>query len=175
MRLFIALEFGELKDYFKAIQSKLVSDNAKTALTKKHHLTLKFLGEVDEKNADLIKGSLKNIKFEPFSAKLDKIGVFPNENYIRVVWIGLKPDNKILELQQKIDEALAPLFKKEKGFAAHITLCRVKFVKDKNELMNLVGKIKIEPKEVMIKNFKLMKSTLTGEGPVYEDLEAFSA
>ena len=113
MRLFIALEFEELKEYFKAIQSKLVSNNAKITLTRTYHLTLKFIGEVDEKNADSIKSSLRSVKFTAFSTKLDKIGVFPNENYIRVVWIGLKPDDKILELQQKIDEALVPLFKKE--------------------------------------------------------------
>lgn len=174
MRLFIALELDKLKEYFKEIQGKLASDNAKITLTKTYHLTLKFLGEVDEKDADLIRVSLKNIKFEPFSTKLDKIGVFPNENYIRVVWVGLKPDNEIMELQQNIDEALASLFKKEKDFVSHITLARVKFVNDKKSFMDMLSRIKIEPKEIMIKNFKLVKSTLTGEGPVYEDLEVFS-
>ena len=173
MRLFIAFEFDELKDYFKEIQSKLAGDNVKITLTKIHHLTLKFLGDVDEKDVDSMRSSLRNVKFTAFSTKLDKMGVFPNENYIRVVWIGINPDEKILELQRKIDEALAPLFRKEKGFVAHITLCRVKFVKDKKAFIGLLNKIKVEPKEIMIKNFKLIKSTLTGEGPVYEDLEVF--
>lgn len=173
MRLFVALEFEELKEYFKEIQNKIVSDNAKITLTRTYHLTLKFLGEVDEKDVELIKDSLKSIKFKIFSTKLDKIGVFPDENCIRVVWIGLKPDDEILELQEKIDNSLSPLFKKEKSFVAHITLGRVKFVKDKKAFVEMLNKIKIAPKDVTIKNFKLVKSTLTKEGSVYGDLEVF--
>ena len=66
------------------------------------HLTLKFLGEVQPDKAEKVKEELKKIKFKPFSVYLDSTGVFPSESYIRVVWIGLKPENDILELQSNI-------------------------------------------------------------------------
>ena len=58
------------------------------------HLTLKFLGEVQPNTEGNIKEILRTVKFKPFSVNLDSIGVFPNENYIRVVWVGLKPEEK---------------------------------------------------------------------------------
>ena len=169
MRLFIAIDFNELRDYFIGLQ-KLLPKNAKLSLTKTFHLTLKFLGEVQPDNADRIIDILKKIKFESFFVHLDSVGIFPTENYIRVVWVGLKPEEKILELQKKIDESLNKLFKKEKDFKAHITLARVKYPEDKKQFLEQLKKIEIENKKIKIKDFRLVKSTLTPSGPVYEDL-----
>ena len=174
MRLFIAIDFNELRDYFVELQ-KLLPKNAKLSLTKTFHLTLKFLGEVQPDNADRIVDTLKNIRFESFSVHLDSIGIFPTENYIRVVWVGLKPEEKILELQKNIDESLKELFKKEKDFKAHITLARVKYPENKKQFLEQLKKIKIERKKIEIKDFRLVKSTLTPKGPVYEDLGVFNS
>lgn len=173
MRLFIAIDFNELRDYFSELQ-KLLPKNARLSYTKTFHLTLKFLGEVQPNNADKITNDLKNIKFEPFSVFLDSIGVFPTENYIRVVWVGLKPEEKILEMQKDIDEELKPLFKKEKDFKAHITLARVKYLEDKKAFIQQLKNIKIENIKIDVKEFKLIKSTLTPKGPVYENLMVFN-
>lgn len=172
MRLFIAVDFNELKDYFVELQKQLPK-NAKLSLTKTFHLTLKFLGEVRPNNFDTLINNLKIIKFEKFSVILDSIGIFPTENYIRVVWIGLKPEDKVLELQKDIDESLIKLFRKEKDFKAHITLARVKYPEDKKQFLEELKKIKVENKKIEIKNFRLIKSTLSPKGHVYENLEVF--
>jgi len=174
MRLFIAIEVPEdIQDYFLELQKQIDTGLAKITLAKSFHLTLKFLGEVDENRKDKAVELLKNIKFESFSAESGNIGMFPNENYIRVVWIGLEPKDKIIELQQKIDNSLSALFAKDKRFHPHITLGRVKFVKDKKGFINLLREIKVEKKSFEVNGFKLIKSTLTPEGPVYEVLEEF--
>jgi 2'-5' RNA ligase len=173
MRLFIALDFDD-SEYFHEIQKQIPSDTAKLSLTKTFHLTLKFLGEVPDANVDTIKDKLKQVKFEPLSLSTDKIGVFPNENYIKVVWVGLKDGNKVIELQQQIEKALEGMFPRDNRFHPHITLARVKFVKDKEAFSKKLKEISVESKEFSLKSFKLIKSTLTGEGPVYEDLESFS-
>lgn len=174
MRLFIAADFNELKDYFIELQ-KLLPKNARLSYTKTFHITLKFLGEVQpEKIEDIIK-ILKKIKFKSFSAVIDSIGIFPTESYIRVVWVGIKPEEKILELQKNIDEALKVSFKKEKDFKAHITLARVKYPEDKKSFVEQLKKIGIENKKIEIEEFKLIKSTLSPKGPIYEDLETFKA
>lgn len=173
MRLFIAIGFDELKDYFIELQ-KLLPANARLSLTKTFHLTLKFLGEVQPDKAEKVANILKNIKFKHFSVHLDSIGIFPTENYIRVVWVGLKPEGKIVELQKQIDESLKQLFKKEKDFKAHITIARVKYPEDKKSFVGEIKKINVENKKILVKNFRLVKSTLSGEGPVYEDLGVFN-
>lgn len=174
MRLFIAIDFNELKDYFLGLQKSLPK-NAKLSLTKSFHLTLKFLGEVQPDKVEKIVESLKRIKFEPFNIFLDSIGSFPTENYIRVIWVGLNPEDKIMELQQNIDESLKPMFRKEKDFRAHITLARVKYPEDKKQFLEQLKKIKVEENKIEIKDFRMVKSTLSPKGAVYEDLAIFSS
>ncbi|MBI2557943.1 RNA 2',3'-cyclic phosphodiesterase [Candidatus Woesearchaeota archaeon] len=174
MRLFIAVDFNELKEYFFELQSMLPK-NARLSLTKSFHLTLKFLGEVQPDKLDDIIKILKNIKFEQFYTYLDSVGIFPTENYIRVVWIGLNPEFKIMELQRNIDESLKQSFKKEKDFKAHITLARVKYPEDKKSFVERIKNIKFENKKMVVNNFRLVKSTLTPNGPVYDDLAVFNS
>lgn len=174
MRLFIAVDFNDLKDYFLELQS-LLPKNAKLSLTKSFHITLKFLGEVQPDEAEKIANMLKKIKFNQFSLFLHDIGIFPTENYIKVVWVGIKPEEQIAELQKTIDECLSKLFKKEKGFHPHITLARVKYPDDKEQFVEELKKIKIENKKIEIKDFRLIKSTLSPKGAIYEDLAVFNS
>ncbi|GAI74591.1 unnamed protein product, partial [marine sediment metagenome] len=65
-------------------------------------------------------------------------------------------------------------FKKDFKFHAHITLARVKYVDDKEKFIKNIKDLKVEEKTIEIKDFRLVKSTLTPKGPVYEDLETYS-
>lgn len=174
MRLFIAIDFNELSDHFIQLQH-LLPKNARLSLVKSFHLTLKFLGDVRPDDAESIVASLKKIEFESFSVFLDSIGIFPSENYIRVVWVGLRPEEQVLKLQKGIDEALKPLFRKEKDFKAHITLARVKYPEDKKQFLSQVRNIKVEGKKIDVRDFRLVKSTLSQKGAVYEDLAVFNS
>jgi 2'-5' RNA ligase len=167
MRLFIAIDLGN-NDYFRDIQKQLDKENAQLTLTKTYHLTLKFLGEVDDFLVQKIKEALQKISFDHFSIQTTNIGVFPNTDLVRVVSIGLEPEDKIIELKEKIDDCLKGLFKPENDFKAHITLARVKFVKNKIRFAENLRKINFESKEFNVKSIKLIKSTLMPDGPVYE-------
>ena len=176
MRLFISIEMpDEVKEYLGSIQQNLdfSKDKVKWVSPNQMHLTLKFLGKVQADKVKDVIAALKEIKVVPFSVNLGSIGVFPNENYIRVVWVGLNPEKGILELQKNIDESLKKMFDKEKDFKAHVTLARVKYIENKEEFISKLKHIKIESRNVNISNFKLMKSTLTPKGPVYEEVEIF--
>lgn len=173
MRLFIAIDFNELKDYFAELQ-KLLPKDVKLSFTKTFHITLKFLGEVQPDKVENIISNLKKIKFQSFSVHLDSIGAFPAENYIRVVWIGIKPEDKIMELQKNIDDSLNGLFKKEKNFKAHITLSRVKYIEDKKSFVEQMKRIKVENKKIEVNDFRLIKSILSPKGVIYENLAMFN-
>jgi 2'-5' RNA ligase len=132
---------------------------------------------VDESRLVGIKEKLGSVKMGQINARLGKTGIFPNESFIRVVWVGLEDGKKITKLQQDIEKALEGMFEKDSRFHPHITLARIKFIENerKKGFVEAVKSIEVEPKEVALARFKLIKSTLTKAGPEYEVLEEFPA
>jgi len=176
MRLFIAIDFNELKDDLNKLQNNIDESLGKLKKVNTFHLTLKFLGKVSEDKVEEVKEKLKQVKFAPFKLNLDKIGVFPNENFIRVIWIGAEPPKEVTRLQDSIENALKEFnFKKDIKFYPHITLVRVKYVDDKEKLIKNIKDLKVMEKTIEVKDFRLVKSTLTPKGPFYEDIEIFNA
>ncbi|MBW3001704.1 RNA 2',3'-cyclic phosphodiesterase [Candidatus Woesearchaeota archaeon] len=174
MRLFIAFDVSEeAKNYLSDLQKQLPEDS-KLNLVKQFHQTLKFLGDVDEDKIDKIKAALTNVSFTKFTAKTNGLGVFPDEKMIRVVWVGLVPKDAITGLQQEIETALLDMFPKDTRFHPHLTLARVKSVKDKKDFIEKLNKLTIKEINFPVSSFKLIKSELTPEGPVYEDIAEFS-
>ncbi len=173
MRIFIAVEIPEkIKTILKDLQKQLNDGNAKVKWVNDFHLTLKFLGEISEVKLERVKERLKGITFKDFEAEFTNLGVFPSNNYINIVWIGLKPEKKIKSLQLRIDNALRDLFTSDNKFKAHITIGRVKIINDKKIFLEKLNNIIME-EGFTIKNFKLIKSTLKTTGPEYETLEVY--
>ena len=140
------------------------------------HITLKFLGDTDEQLIDdiveIIKSSTEEIK--PFNIQLIGTGVFPNPNYMRVVWIGIKNCELLEVIAKTIDEKTVNLgFEKEKReFSAHLTIARVRSARNKDKLMQVLEKYK-ETRfvEFKVESVKLIKSDLTSKGPIYTTLK----
>ncbi len=174
MRLFIAVDISEeAKQELLKAQQQL--PKGKLSLAKDFHITLKFLGEVQESKAEELKQKLKEVKMQKIAASLSGIGVFPNENYIRVVWAGVEPADEIIGLQQQIDNIIGKEYPDDHKFSPHLTLARVKSADDKKEFAKQLKEIKIEKTNFEIDSFKLKKSTLSPKGAVHEDLAVFFA
>jgi len=173
MRAFIAAEAsGEVTDYLNRLNDKISMNGVRRLKT--FHLTLHFLGEITEEKAEEIKRIFSDFRFEPIKTKIKGVGYFPEFGDIRVVWVGLHPEDKIMELQKRVDELLEKAgFEKEIRFKPHMTIARVKFLKKKIWLKDKVRQTKTEPEKFFIDKIKLMKSTLTKEGPIYETLAEF--
>ena len=175
-RGFIAIDINVTPNILNLLKD-ITNSNADIKLVEPQniHTTLKFLGDVQEDNIDeieqIMKDSVKEI--EPFTLKLSGTGVFPNQNYIRVVWIGIK-DAEIIEIiSRSIDERLSQLgFKREKrGFSAHLTIGRVKTAKNKQLLLKAIERYKdFEFSTQEVNSIKLKKSDLTPKGPIYTTL-----
>jgi RNA 2',3'-cyclic 3'-phosphodiesterase len=175
MRLFTAIELPkELDEQISKLKEKLKTEHAGMTITKDNHFTLKFLGDVEDSKAEQIKEALRKVEFSSYKTKLNNIGVFPNENYVRVIWIGLEPEEETIALKKKIDDMLKDFkFKDDYDFHPHLTLARVKFVKDKEKFKELLKSLKVEGPEFDIKDFKLIRSELKPEGPEYTDLAVY--
>ena len=178
IRTFISVDIPRrIQKEIKKLQDELPGFEGKRTELENLHLTLKFLGEINEERVEEIKKCLKTIKLEKFETIIDKIGCFDNRRsskYSRnlIVWVHLRNCNT---LQKIIDEKLEDLFKKEERFMSHVTIARVKFLKNKNYFLGELDKVKIPPGlKFNVNNFELKKSTLTPEGPVYESLEEYS-
>src|SRR3989338_5619990 len=177
MRTFIAMDLpeevkSELADAQRQLSSA-ASAAAKMSLAHDFHLTLKFLGEITPAKVEIVKNCLGNVKFKSFTAAVLGVGVFPSESYIRVVWIGIEPEDGFIRLQKQVDNTLEKEFPKDKDFKPHLTLARVKFVSDKSAFLQQLRQIKVKNIKFTVDRFKLKKSTLTKEGAVYEDLAVY--
>ena len=176
IRAFIAIDFpSEIVKEIARVQSTLANKKFTGKITELEnlHLTLKFLGEVDEEKLKLVREELGKIKFEKFGARLGGAGTFSYRGKPRIVWIKVLGKG-IFELQKEIDLAMAKCgFAKEERFMSHLTLARIKFVKSPLELKEYVSNLGVKDLKWGVENFKLMKSELKPMGPVYEVVEEY--
>ena len=178
MRLFIAIDLPEeVKQVIEEIKEQIKDIKGVKPVRKQNlHLTMKFLGEVEEDKVNRIVEAIGKAEFKPFDLALGKLGFFPNEKRIRVLWIDAEPAEPLARLKKEIDKAL-PLFKDDHPFSAHLTFARIKYIasdEDKKKILELITNTKIEKKEFLVDKFVLYKSTLMPEGPVYEVVASFS-
>lgn len=179
MRAFIAIDVNdEVRENLVKAQERI--ERAKAAKIKfvepeNLHLTIKFLGEITGEQAKEIGGILEGIarKYRKHRVRVKGIGVFPSYGYVRVIWAGLEGDEKIKEIARDVENAMRKLgFKKDKEFVSHITIGRVKYVRDKVELMLTLKELAGEDLgEFTVEAIELKKSTLTPGGPIYETIK----
>ena len=171
VRAFISVDIPEnMQREIVKIQESLPDFRGKFTETENLHLTLKFLGDIDEKTLSEVKKRLKEIDVHAFETKISEIGVFSPE-YLRIVWLKLDGCDK---LQNAIDDSLSGIFEKEARFMSHLTIVRIKKIKGKERFLNQIKKIKIpDSLKFRIDSFRLKKSTLTPKGPVYDTIEEY--
>lgn len=109
------------------------------------HLTLKFLGEVDEARAAELAEALERATFgiAPIGLEVEGVGAFPDPARPRVVWAGVKASPELARLQGRVEEEMSALgFEREpRPFTPHLTLCRIKSPADSRALGRLIAQI----------------------------------
>jgi 2'-5' RNA ligase len=180
MRTFIAIELSEeIRSALGQVQShlKYAGADVKWVNPQNIHLTLKFLGEVDEKKLEKVKTALDGVaaSSRAFELSLKEIGAFPAVDHPRVVWVGLdKGSDESKALAQNIDESLSKIgFQKEtRPFAAHVTIGRVRSPHNKLALKEKIISYNTNDErrttsDERVSSITLFKSALTPQGPVY--------
>ncbi len=186
MRSFVAIELPEnIKEFLTGIVSPEFPLQGVNIVSKENfHITLKFLGDVGEKLIPEIIQILRNVatEFFPFILKITHPGIFPDKYKPRVIWMGTENTETLKKLARRIDEAMENLgFKREeRDFKSHITLARIKNPKNGKYLFEKIRKqfssldVNSHSLNFTVKEFVLMKSTLTSKGSIYSVLERFS-
>lgn len=130
----------------------------------KMHITLEFFEDINEDEIELVKQAIDNIELDSFTANVKDVGVFPSEDYIRVVWAGVESD-KFQELYTQVSDHEVES-DNDHEFTPHITLMRVRSPsrEQKKKLKRTIREFdnhefgKLEVNEV-----KLFESYLNGE------------
>lgn len=179
IRCFAAIEIPEkiqalLVDVQKAFRPKI--ERASWTKHGNFHLTLKFLGEVENRNVDEIGASLQRIAISqnPFSIEIGGIGAFPNLERPRVLWVGLKHGSApTKKLANAINLELAELgYPKDTRFHPHFTLARFKNRVNLKPLINLFTKFEVlDRTSLIVEKVTLVKSELHPSGAVYTPIK----
>lgn len=181
MRSFIAITLPqEIKDSLQHIQERLKSAQADVKWVRPNniHLTLKFLGEIKDDLIDKIKKIIAEVckDKKALEVSLSDLGAFPHIKQPRVVWVGISQGeenikNIATELEQKLNGI--GIAKGKRAFACHITLGRLRAGIKRQELSRELEKVKNlqiqNPLKFKVNKISLFKSTLTPQGPIYEE------
>jgi len=181
MRLFVAVELDDnVVARLSSIQEKLSSGDFDLKLVEPGnlHLTLKFLGEVQESQVkqieSIISGSVNG--FRPFTLSFRGIGRFGGRDRVNVIWAGVKDGSQdFVNLAKALDSGLSFIRREEREPSPHLTIARVKSGRNIPALLHEVdslGDVKIG--EVRVNEIKLKQSVLTPQGPVYSDVKTFA-
>ncbi|MCS7142318.1 MAG: RNA 2',3'-cyclic phosphodiesterase [Aigarchaeota archaeon] len=181
VRCFIALDLNNpaIIDKVRSLQEELLNAGIKGRAVDPNtlHVTLQFLGEINDEQVKSVIGRLDEIDFKPFRVSMRGLGYFPGGDRINVVWVGLEDgEGKLIEVQREVVRRLGSIgFKQDKDFVPHATLLRVKAVTDKSRALSVLAKLRdLEIGEILVDHLKLKKSTLTSSGPIYQDIHAVS-
>jgi 2'-5' RNA ligase len=183
IRSFIALELPqEMGAGLERVTGRLRSaaGEVRWVKTKDIHLTLKFLGEVEEERLPeligCIEGCLRGIP--PFSIAVRDLGAFPSDHSPQVIWIAAADESGSLAgMQRSLEDGLACIgFKKEKRpFSAHFTLGRLKSPRGKEAVRRGLAELhNTDCGSFTAGAVSLFKSDLNPSGPVYTVLKSFS-
>ncbi len=175
-RLFIGVPVAEeIKAKINPLIEELSASGADVKLVPlgNLHLTLKFLGEVEEEKISEIIQKLSVLSQQSFSISFQAVGVFPSLERINVIWIGIQSP-ELLSLIKDINAALDYIRKEEREEKPHLTLARMKSAKNKETIQKLVQKYgHASFGAMLIDKFFLYESELKPEGPEYNILKEF--
>jgi RNA 2',3'-cyclic 3'-phosphodiesterase len=181
-RLFAALKIhpdAEFLERYHELQRELQFEQIKWVEDHNIHITLKFFGETEERKI----GSICSVLKKRASAtscirlKLSGLGIFGSSYAPKVIWVGIEPYTELSGLMKDIHNDLKTIgFEPDRqNLVPHLTLGRIKFLRDKIIFNRVVGQFKdIASSAFSIPETVLFESILRREGPEYIALEKFA-
>ncbi|MDD3642521.1 MAG: RNA 2',3'-cyclic phosphodiesterase [Candidatus Krumholzibacteria bacterium] len=182
MRLFFAVPLSEAvrETVWSAVRRFPAADPPwRWIPPENYHLTLKFIGEVDERRADELReaGAEAAAGIAPFPLRFGRFGAFPDPARPRVIFFGIEEGfEPLAALAGRLEEACEALGieRESRPFRAHLTLARIKspLPGPVREAMHAVPPLPDSTRQ-MTDRFVLMSSRLDRAGASYDELASW--
>lgn len=175
-RTFIAVEVN------KAIRERLVSLQEKLGATgtevkwvepENMHLTLLFLGEVDDREIPKVCRIVSDIAAQhpSFSLRVESVGCFPTPRRPRILWVGVgEGGESLIAVHDQLEIPLQELGyrREERRYKPHVTLGRVQSEGPTDALAAEIARRSTwKAGETAVTQVLVMGSELKPSGPVY--------
>lgn len=182
MRLFVSVDLPDSFADAVADAQAAVDDASGLSPTDptQAHVTLKFLGDVDESDldetVDLIDRAVDAAGVEPFECTVAGAGVFPSLEYISVLWLGVgQGADELTALHEAIEPRAveAGFDSEDHEFTPHATIGRMNHAGGKKLVQSFVKEEHPEIGTFTAEEIRLKESTLHADGPEYSTVERF--
>jgi 2'-5' RNA ligase len=132
-----------------------------------YHLTLRFIGEIDEGTASDVDAALLPIRAKPFAVTLAGVGRFGD----RMLWVGVEKSPPLVHLRDKVESALVRLglAPETRRYAPHVSLARLRNASEAKLQAYLTEHALFRAEPFPVDKFSLVASYLTKAGSIYED------
>ena len=167
MRLFAALALPD-----RVAQSLMLIQGGVPGARWQHreqvHLTLRFIGEVDGRDAAMLDDALAGIKAPAFDLQLHAVGQFGGRQ-IHSLWAAVRKSEALEHLQRKVDTAIRRVGQPQDQhkFMPHVTLARLRHPEQDKVLEWLAHHALYTSAEFPVDAFCLYSSKLTSDGSIY--------
>ena len=179
VRIFVAVEItGEIRKKLAEFQDELKKVDADVGWVAPEnlHITLKFIGHIDEEKIETVTGIIKDAltHIKPFDLRYAGVGTFPTEKNPRVIFADVIDTGGVLaKIHERLDNQLMAVGveHEDRKFEAHLTVGRIKTRRNVRRLiehLNSYNGFDFGSERVM--QVALMKSELSPEGPIYTKL-----
>ncbi len=176
MRIFIAIELPpHIKQHLGAIARELRRCDVTASWVKPDnlHLTLKFLGEVEDTRLPRLAEQINRLARQQgaFTASLSGFGFFPSPESPRILYAAIQEPLPFKQLVRHLDFMLEPSgFAPEQHFTPHITLARIKSIKNLESLRQMLDDMPLQ-QTFTVSAVNLFGSTLHTDGARYQVLQ----
>jgi 2'-5' RNA ligase len=167
MRLFVALAIPDpVARSIMLIQGGV--PGARWQTREQLHLTLRFIGEVDGRDAAMLDDALAGIEAPGFDLQLHGVGQFGNKQP-HALWAGIRKSDALDHLQRKVDNAIRRVGQPQDAhkFTPHVTLARLRNPESAKMIEWLAHHALFTSAEFSVNAFHLYSSRLTSDGSVY--------
>jgi 2'-5' RNA ligase len=169
-RLFVALDLPDaIKDSLLPLMRGL--GDVRWIDPDQLHLTLRFIGEVDNGEANDIADALSLVQGYPFDLRLKGLGHFPPRGEPKVIWVGIERQPELKALKRRIDQALKQvgIDRDPQKYTPHVTLARLRQPPRQAGLATyLMRHALYQSSSFPISGFKLYSSWLDSAGADYQ-------